>query len=187
HIGGLARASVWQPAPHFSEPTTENADTMGRINNATTVAAYDTKKLAFVDLAQTGLTSNRPSTGFLSFVATGMQRGLAGSTLKFQPSPSVTELPDWLLLDLVAPNVTAGNYARMSYMNSTAGPINVNGTITPAIGTFSRWQPLQGLLLNMPGISGTGAASAAVQNILHHTTSGIDFGATGSYDYPGEI
>jgi hypothetical protein len=135
-IGGLAR--VWQQAPHFTEPSTQNADTMGSINSATTAANYDTKKIAFPDLGQAGLTSNHPSTGFLSFTPTGMQRGLAGSTLRFQPSASSSELPDWLLLDLVAPTVTASNYTTMSYMNSTAGTINVNGQLNPSIGTFSR-------------------------------------------------
>jgi hypothetical protein len=184
-LGGLAR--VWQQAPHFAEPSTQNADTMGAINNATTAAGYDTKKIAFADLGQTGLTSSHPSTGFLSFVPTGMQRGLPGSTLKFQPSASSSELPDWLLLDLVAPSVTASNYTTMSYMNSTAGMINVNGQLNPSVGTFSRWQPLQALFENMPGVSGNSAPSTVVKNILNHTTTGTDFGATGVYDYPGEI
>jgi hypothetical protein len=160
---------------------------MGSINSATTAANYDTKKIAFPDLGQAGLTSNHPSTGFLSFTPTGMQRGLAGSTLRFQPSASSSELPDWLLLDLVAPTVTASNYTTMSYMNSTAGTINVNGQLNPSIGTFSRWQPLQALFENMPGVSGTSGASTVVNNILNHTNTGTDFGATGAYDYPGEI
>ena len=185
HLGGLARS--WQTAPHFSEPQTQNADTMGLINAATTAANYDTQKLAFVDLGQTGLTSRHPSTGFLSFIPTGMQRALPGSCSKFQPSASVSELPDWLLLDLVAPNVTAANYSTMSYMNSTAGSINVNGQMDLAVTTYSRWQPLQGLLENMPGVSGTTSASTVVTNLLNHTITGTDFGARGAYDYPGEI
>ena len=184
-LGGLARS--WQQAPHFSEPQTENADTMNAVNAATTAAGYDTQKLAFVDLSQTGLSSNHPSIGFLSFIPTGMQRAVPGSALTFQRSASSSELPDWLLLDLVAPNVTAVNYPTMSYMNSTAGLINVNGQIDPAIAVFSRWQPLQGLLENLPGISGSGNASTIVTNLLNHTMSGTDFGAAGVYDYPGEI
>jgi hypothetical protein len=184
-LGGLARS--WQQAPHFSEPQTENADTMNAVNAATTAAGYDTQKLAFVDLSQTGLSSNHPSIGFLSVIPTGMQRALPGSALKFQRSTSSSELPDWLLLDLVAPNVTAVNYPTMSYMNSTAGLINVNGQLDPATTIFSRWQPLQGLLENLPGISGSGNASTIVTNLLNHTVSGTDFGATGVYDYPGEI
>jgi hypothetical protein len=185
--GGLAKS--WQPAGSFADPRAQNVDTMTptpRINNAAVTANYDTRKIAFADLAQTSLTSNHPSTGFLSFIPTGMQRGLAGSTLTFQPSATGVELPDWLLLDLVAPTVTASNYTMLSYMNSTAGAINVNGRLTPAIGTFSRWQPLQGLLENMPGAVGSTQSSVAT-NILNHATTGVDFGATGVYDYPGEI
>jgi len=190
-IGGLAKA--WRPSGSFANATTQNVDSMGSVNNATIAAAYDTKKLAFVDLTSPGPSSNRPSTGVLSFLATGIQRSLAGASLKFQPTPTSppTDLPDWLLLDLVAPNVVAANFPKMSYMNSTAGKLNVNGAIYPTAGGFSapqRWQPLQALFENMPGVSaGASSASPIVLNILNHTLSGQDYGAAGSYDYPGEI
>ena len=57
----------------------------------------------------------------------------------------------------------------------------------PTVTTYSRWQPLQGLLENMPGVSGTTSASTVVTNLLNHTIVGRDFGASGAYDYPGEI
>jgi hypothetical protein len=188
-LGGLAK--TWKPSSKFADPTAQSIDTMGGINNATTTAGYDTKKLAFPDLSSPGPASNRPSTGVLSFLATGMQRGLAGASLKFQPSATRTDLPDWILLDLVAPNVVAANFSKMSYMNSTAGKVNVNGAIYPANGSFTvpqRWQPLQGLFENMPGTpSGASSASTVVSNILTHNVSGLDYGAPGVYDYPGEI
>lgn len=188
HLAGLSKS--WQQAQHFTEPTTATADTLGRINDATTAAGYDTKKLAFSDLTSPGPNSNRPSIGVLSFIPTGMQRGIAGSQLKFQPSSSTTELPDWLLLDLVAPNVVADDYPSMSYMNATAGKININGAIAPTTNFAppQRWKPLQALLENMPSVSpGATSPSALVTNILNHTLSGKDFGASGVYDYPGEI
>jgi hypothetical protein len=188
-LGGLAKA--WKEASSFADPTKQNVDSMGLVNNATTAAAYDTKKLAFVDLTSPGPSSNRPSTGVVSFLATGMQRGLPGTCLKFQPSAAPTELPDWLLLDLVAPNLMATNFSKMSYMNSTAGKLNVNGAIHPSTGSFSapqRWQPLQALFENMPGVpTGVPPASSIVSNILNHDVAGQDFGAPGVYDYPGEI
>lgn len=188
HLGGLAKS--WQQAPNFNSPATLSAGTLGSINSATTSAGYDTKKLAFVDLSQTALASKHSSTGFLSLVATGMQRGVAGAALKFQPSSSASELPDWLLLDLVAPAVTAVDYSSLSWMNSTAGVINANSKILPNVGSFSapvRWRPMQALLENMPGVSGAANASAIVTNLINHTTSGVDFGATSEYDYPGEV
>jgi hypothetical protein len=197
--GGLARA--WQPAGSFSDPTKQNVDSMTptpKINNATVAAGYDTNKLAFVDLTQPGPSSNHPSTGFVSIIPTGMQRGIAGSTPKFQPSGPNPILPDWLLLDLVAPNVVASNYGTMSYMNATAGKVNVNSQLVPNAGQFTttpRFVPLQALMQNMRPTStvvGTppSAGSAVVNAITNHTlapTGGRSYGATGVYDYDGEI
>ena len=115
HLGGLARS--WQTAPQFRNLKLKMRTQWVLSMRQRLRPILDTQKLAFVDLGQTGLTSRHPSTGFLSFVPTGMQRALPGSCLKFQPSASVSELPDWLLLDLVAPNVTAANYSTMSHMN----------------------------------------------------------------------
>lgn len=196
-IGGLARS--WKQAPSFTNATASSADTMGRINSATTAATYDINKLAFVDLTSPGPASNRPSTGFVSVVATGMQRGIAGSTPKFQPSGTATTLPDWLLLDLVAPNVTATNYRRISYMNATAGKINVNSAIWPNTGKFSipnRFVPLQALVQNMRasstvlGSTPPTAPSGVVTAINARTLSthgGTSYGAPQVYDYDGEI
>lgn len=183
-MSGLA--AKWQPAGDFTNNASNAIDSMGMINNATTAAAYDTQKLAFADV-QNSFTSNRTSTGFLSILPSGMQRGIPGSTLKFQPSTSSSELPDWLLLDLIAPAPISANYPDAARMNATSGVINLNAKVTPAPGSLSRWQPLQGLLLNMSGVSGTTSPSPTVTNILNHTTAGVDFGAPGVYDYVGEI
>ena len=167
-IGNLAR--TWKEAPSFTDQSEHNASTLGLINHETTAAGYDTKKLAFVDLTAPGPSSNRPSTGFLSLLATGMQRGVAGASLKFQPSLANRDVPDWLLLDLVAPNAVAANFPTMSYMNTTAGKVNVNGAIYPTGGSFAppqRWQPLQAVFENMPGIPAGGtSASGIVTNII---------------------
>jgi hypothetical protein len=196
-MGGLGR--VWQQAPNFTNATAQAADTLGRINNATTVAGYNTTKLAFVDLTSPGPASNHPSTGFVSVVPTGMQRGIAGATPKFQPSGTATTLPDWLLLDLVAPNVVAPNYRHISYMNATAGKINVNSAIWPNSGKFSlpaRFVPLQALLQNMRanstviGSTPPSGPSGVVTAINAHTlstTGGTSYGAPQVYDYDGEV
>lgn len=195
--GGIARA--WTEATAFSNSATQNEDTLGTINNATTAAGYDTRKLAFVDLTQPGPSSNHPSTGFLSVIPTGMQRGIPGATPKFQPSGSALILPDWLLLDLVAPNVSAANFASISYMNSTAGRVNLNSEILPNSGKFSlppRFVPLQALVQNMRSTSTTlggappAAPSAVVDAITKRQLSpngGANFGAPQVYDYEGEI
>lgn len=193
-VGGLAR--MWKQAPGFTSFTTAQADTLGAPNSIAT--GWDTKKLAFVDFpAGTAAGSSyRPPVGMFSVIPTGMQRGLAGSTLKLQPSSSSADLPDWLLLDLLAPSVDASNYANLSFMNSTSGKVNLNATISPTTGTFNppqRWQPLQAVFQNMSAsatvASGATAPSSVVNSVLSHTlaSGGIDFGAPGAYDYPGEV
>lgn len=195
-LGGLAR--MWQQAPGFTDPINAKADTLGAPNSITT--GWDTNKLAFVDFSNpvgTGAGSRyRPSVGMFSAIPTGMQRGLAGATLKLQPSGGSTELPDWLLLDLLAPTPDASNYNKLSVMNSTAGKVNLNSTIYPNVGLFGapqRWQPLQAVFQNMSGSTtvGSGATtpSTIVDNIVKHqlAAGGIDFGAANKYDYPGEV
>lgn len=200
-LGGLAR--MWRQAPGFTVPTNAKADTLGGPNSIT--SNWDTNKLAFVDFSNptgTGAGSRyRPSVGMFSLIPTGMQRGLAGSTLKLQPSGSAAELPDWLLLDLLSPTAEASNYADLSLMNSTAGKINLNGSIYPNAGSFApspRWQPLQAVFQNMSApttvAAGAVSPSTVVHNILKHQLStalpsalGIDFGAAAEYDYPGEV
>jgi hypothetical protein len=195
-LGGLARA--WTPHPNFANATNPNADTLGAQNTNTT--GWDTNKLAFVDFSNpagaAAGSSYHPPIGMFSVIPTGMQRGLAGSTLKLQPSGSATELPDWLLLDLFAPSVDASNYTSLSLMNSTGGKVNLNATIYPSGTSFAppqRWQPLQAAFQNMSSAAtvspGATSPSTVVSHVLNHTlaTGGVDFGAAGEYDYPGEI
>ena len=52
---------------------------------------------------------------------------------------------------------------------------------------YSRWQPLQGLLEKYARRKRATSASTVVTNLLNHTIIGRDFGASGAYDYPGEI
>ena len=198
-LGGLAR--MWQKATSgFDVATTQDSNTLGALNNATQAAAWDTKKLAFVDFTNptgsSGGSSYRPPIGMFSVIATGMQRGFAGSTLKLQPSVSANELPDWLLLDLLSPTVNASNYPSLSFMNSTAGKVNLNAAIYPNVGLFSplqRWQPLQAVFQNISAQATVApnatSPSPIVSNILNHTlaSSGVDFGASNEYDYPGEV
>jgi len=132
--------------------------------------------------------SPRGSIGMLSVVPTGIQREKSGEFLKFQPSADKSELPDWLLLDLLGPSI----WPHTS-MNSTLGKVNINATIFPDFG-IQRWVPLQGVFQNMPHVGASGApslnvgdASPVVKNIINHNLAGQDFGAQGRYDYIGEI
>lgn len=161
--------------------TTEAASTL----NADEEAYFDSQNYFYSE-------SPRGSIGMLASIPTGMQRGLIGETLKFQPSGVTTEVPDWVLLDLLCPSMWPN-----TYLNSTLGKVNINATIYPNLGV-QRWVPLQAVFQNMrPDTTVTGGttslnagdASTVVQNILNHTlaTGGHDFGAQNRYDYIGEL
>lgn len=192
-------ASKWQPAANFTNSGAAVADSLGKQNHIA-LTANDASKMAWADFSNPAGTNTdsvyRPSTGMFSLVPTGMQRGLVGSTLKLQPSGSMSELPDWLLLDLFAPTVYASNYPALSTMNSTAGRVNINAAIYPTGGQFTppeRWQPLQAVFQHMSPAStvssGANTASTVVDNIVNHrlAAGGNDFGAPGKYDYLGEV
>ncbi len=193
------RANSWVPSGgSFDDEKQQTIDTLGGENKATAAArnaGMSVQKIAYVDLSNPGTAPyTRPPIGLFSCVATGMQRGLPGAGLKLQPSGGgSTELPDWLLLDFLAPTHRAANYDRLSSMNGTAGKINlnakfsdVNGTLLPA-GTH--YTPPDRTAALTALISGAGASATVAKNILDHTLAadGQDFGAPGEYDYPGEL
>lgn len=169
--------------------TGTSAPTLGASNQAS-VSAGDLSKLnAYNDLMVGSYTgSERPSIGMVSVIPTGMQRGLT-TTVKLQPAGSTAELPDWLLLDLLAPSFevppSLSLKTPVSVNNSTSGKINVNAQIYPTGTTFAppeRALPLQAVFANM------GSATIAT-NLLHFTKAGggVDFGISDAYDYVGEI
>jgi hypothetical protein len=137
--------------------------------------------------------SPRPSIGFLDCVPTGMQRGIVNSTLNFGPSGNTAQLPDWLILDLVAPtfaDTTQPTFAPYSYLHSTMGKININSTIYPNItgtsgNTTQRPLPLEALFKNTVPDS---LLPTIVNNIATTATAGsLKFGAPNQYGYVGEL
>ncbi len=202
--GGLAR--MWLPSsPKFNQPTNEIADTLGVKNNVTTLTTADCQKFAYLDFSNAAPQSPRPPVGMFSTIPTGMQRGLPAATFKLQPTGGATELPDWLLLDLLAPTVdsvvanrtVAPSVFPLSQMNATAGKINLNAAIYPQTGLFTppaRFLPLQAVFQNMSiATTATGSPPAipsdVVRHILNHdlAAGGQEYGAPGQYDYIGEL
>jgi len=183
------------PDPGSSAGGTQGTS-IGGVNKVTQDNPYSADKYAFFDYqnAYWGEVQTRPSIGMLSVVPTGMQRGLAGATLKFQPSGSKANLPDWLLLDLVSPALRPN-----TFMNSTPGKINLNARIYPTSGgnwdadPIQRWRPLQAVFQNLKPSSTVSSAATApstvVGNILNHNLAagGQSFGADKKYDYVGEV
>jgi len=113
------------------------------------------------------------SPGYWSLIHTGMQ-GLPTAkaaqnpvpwrTLNFGSSASQASPPDWLLLDLLGPtypmvsdqwqinNTLPDSFSTVSYMNSTAGQVNLNSRIYPQNAYFQppqRTKPLQAVFQNL--------------------------------------
>ena len=125
------------------------------------------------------------SIGMFSFITTGIQRSRPYETLKLQPS-TPGEIPDWLVLDLLAPPLLRSNFSingtsesqSISYLNSTAGKININSKIYPDNAYFTpppRRAPLDALFAHMPH------ASDAVDGIMSYQTPAKGF------QYAGEV
>ena len=115
------------------------------------------------------------SIGMFSLIPSGIQRSVPFETLRFhRTSWAATELPDWVILDLLAPTFPA----PISLRNSTAGKINLNTKIYPDNANFAppaRTAPLDAVFHNMP--NGSNAAAA----IRNYSNSG------GYFDYIGRI
>jgi hypothetical protein len=87
-------------------------------------------------------------------------------------------LPDWVILDLLAPSFATSALTPISLRNSTAGKINLNTKIYPSNANFApsaRTAPLTALFQHMPN------ATQAVTSILQHQEDG------GYFDYIGRI
>ena len=178
---------LWVLNAAASDPTVLNTGTIGKRNANATDAVLDLDDYSWLD-AQNAFYPNcpRPSIGFLACVPTGMQRGLPSQTLTFGPSTSKTDLPDWLLLDLLAPalqDTLQPVPAPLSYLHGTMGKINVNAQLYPGKGS-TRTLPMQALLKNMVPDS---QLAPLANNVINHTLSGLDYGAPGQYDYIGEL
>jgi hypothetical protein len=116
-------------------------------------------------------TDNSGAVGMLSFTPTGMQRGKQWETLRFHQHDRLDSLPDWLVLDLVAPSFEAPISAR----NSTAGKVNLNSRIYPDNSSVfrppARTKPIEALFKNMPN----GAEAAQSVNSWQSSTQGFDY------------
>ena len=74
---------------------------------------------------------------------------------KVSTKSHVNRTPRLAIVRSLRAKVVAANYPRMSYMNSTAGKLNVNAAIHPAgvkLLPPQRWQPLQALFANCPAV-----------------------------------
>lgn len=118
------------------------------------------------------------SPGYWSLLHTGMQTGKAWRTLDFSAAASQQSPPDWLLLDLLGATYPMANdqwklegrqpdeYSTVSYMNSTAGQINLNSRIYPRNDYFcppERSKPLEAVFSNLPGINAAALAKEAAE------------------------
>jgi len=200
--------SAWQT---MTAPAT---NTLGFANQHLTADASKLSKFAMWNLYGSGTGG---ALGMIAFAPTGMQRGVAWDTLQLHSySAGSNEVPDWVVLDLLAPYYAPRNYpdsapvpvalrgtpnlnAVISLRNSTAGKINLNSRIYPSSSPVftppARVKPLQALLANMPNGSSAAAALANWQTDSQYfdyvgricDVPGVADGAQGPTDFEKEV
>lgn len=119
------------------------------------------------------------SPGYWSLIHTGMQTGKAWRTVDLGPAADQATPPDWLLLDLLAPTYPMAHdqwkidatlpdeFSTASYMNSTAGQVNLNSRIYPQNEFFNppaRSEPLTAVFKNL-------RRDAEVDSFVHNIES----------------
>ena len=217
--GGSTSNDDWQvtsTTPSIIAPASPGRNARLGGNYPSVGTAGDESKLAWLDAspytgsgaskARSGdlpsdLNARLPSIGLLSCISTGIQSGVPWRTLRFHPTTD--NPPDWLLLDLFAvpfnrvtftTNQKYVSYSPppLTYMNSTAGKVNINVVLSPndfGLAPSTRDLPLKALLHNMyrPQV---GAAipqqpdeTILFDNIVTYLNSKSDH----VFEYPGEI
>lgn len=131
------------------------------------------------------------SPGYWSFLHTGIQAGVPWRTLDLGPVANSNTLPDWLLLDLFGPTYPMAHdqwkidstlpdqFSTASYMNSTAGQVNLNSRIYPQNEFFrppARKQPLTAVFKNLRS---DGEVASLVDSIDAYQTDTTVFGYIG--------
>ncbi len=132
------------------------------------------------------------SPGYWSLIHTGMQSSKPWRTLDFS-TPKQDSPPDWLLLDLFGATYPMAHdqwrldqtlpdsFSTPSFMNSTAGQVNVNNRIYPENEYFhapERKDPLRAVLQNLPAV---GDIDAVIDQISNYQTQ------NGPFDYLGKV
>ena len=149
-----------------------------------------------------GHVNNRmPSIGLLSCLSTGMQTGIPWRTIRFQPTND--DPPDWLLLDLFATPFNRATFASsnkyvdsafppLTYMNSTAGRININSTLFPSsfgLSPNTRDLPIRALIHNMyrPQVAAASVTQPDEAVLFNKIASYLSAKPSHTFDYAGEI
>jgi hypothetical protein len=218
-VAGATANDDWQAvstSPSIIAPFSPSRNTRLSANYPTVGPAGDETKLAWLDaspyigsgtsktrwgMRPAHIASRMPSIGLLSCLSTGIQSSVAWRTLRFQPTTD--DPPDWLLLDLFAVpfnrrSFTGSNKyadpapAPVTYMNSTAGKININTTIFPssfALPAATRDLPLKALLHNMyrPQVASASVTSPDESLLFNNVVTYLNAKSSHTFDYPGEI
>ena len=108
--------------------------------------------------------SRTSSVGYWSFLHTGLQNDVPWRTLDLGSGADTSDPPDAVLLDLFGPTypmqhdqwrieaTLPDRFSTASFMNSTAGAVNLNTRVFPRAGTFQapeRTLPLEAVFLHL--------------------------------------
>ena len=186
-VGSPNQPNIGEP----SETSTQKSKFryLERAPTGTTLANYALDRPNEIDTA-----SRVSSPGYWSLIDTGMQSLTPWQTINLGSAANQASPPDYLLLDLLAAtypmigdqfalnnNVLPDSYSSLSYMNSTAGQVNLNSRIYPQNAWFQppvRTQPLTAVFKNLMT---DGAVQSFVNNIIAYQTNQQFF------NYVGEL
>ena len=133
------------------------------------------------------------SPGYWSLLHTGIQRKLPWKTIDLTAASNSSSAPDWLLLDLIGGTYPMAHdqwkidgklpdeFSTVSFMNSTAGQVNLNSRIYPDNAYFKvppRRKPLEAVFKHLRSDT---QVSRLVDGILNHQSDAEVF------DYVGEV
>ncbi len=136
------------------------------------------------------------SPGYVSLIPSGVQRGLPWESLNFDANGQ--NPPDWLLLNLMGATypmqsnqwnideTLPDSWSTISYMNSTAGKVNINSQIYPISPSFNpprRKQPLLAVFKHLRGAGSGGSIRSFVDNIIMEQETSPD----NYFQYVGEL
>jgi hypothetical protein len=171
-----AKDSRLASTKHGWSASASTSDSLGYENSNNEVSDEAMSKWATADFAKSN-SLRYQSVGTFAYVPVGVRNnGTASHTLQFHKyNVASNEIPDSFVLDLVAPRFSG----PISYMNSTAGKINLNSKIYPADSPYftppARTEPLKALFHYMP--NGDNAAA----NVVDYQN------AVGPFDYVGRV
>jgi hypothetical protein len=192
-VGNKNKPNANEPAETSNEKSKFRY--LERAANGTNLAAAPATSYPLDRPDEYDTASRVSSPGYWSLIHTGIQSSQPWRTLNLGPAANQDSPPDWLLLDLIGATYPVvgdqiavnkalpDSFSTLSYMNSTAGQVNLNSRIYPQTPYFqppARILPLEGVFEYLRDDLKTGTnLQTFAKNILAYQTDSQFFSYVG--------